>query len=116
MPAVRAHRPPHLTFRGFLLCTSPFPLAGGSATAGEGGVPPGVSDRLEQRLAVVAAEAPERGSGRAVLAQQIQDGRHDRDAVVVGVEAALAVPALPVVVGVRSAIFASCFLAECLPT
>ncbi|MFD0621811.1 hypothetical protein ACFQ2K_50895 [Streptomyces sanglieri] len=49
---------------------------------------------------MVAAEAPERGPGRAVLAQQVQRRRHDRDTAVVGVVAVLAVPpALPVVAG-----------------
>ncbi|WP_189594595.1 hypothetical protein [Streptomyces massasporeus] len=45
------------------------------STAGEGGVPAGVADRLPQVLPVLAAEAPERGPGRAVLAQQLQRGR-----------------------------------------
>jgi hypothetical protein len=34
-------------------------------TAGKGGVPAGVADRVPEVLPVLAAEAPERGPGRA---------------------------------------------------
>ncbi|MGA5040001.1 hypothetical protein ACPCA8_23505 [Streptomyces capoamus] len=59
LPAVRARRPPRLPLCGFPLRAAPlfFP---GDLVAGE----VGVADRVEQRLAVVTAEAPEGGPSR----------------------------------------------------
>lgn len=84
----RGVRTPGLPLRAAL-----FLLPGGVAAAGDVGVPAGAADRVQQRLAVVAAEAPERRSGRVVFAQQVQRDRHDRDAAVVGVVSALGVRA-----------------------
>lgn len=65
-PAVRAHGPPRLARRGFLLRAAPFLFAGCRAAASDGSVPARIANRVEQRLAAVAAEAPEGGAGRAV--------------------------------------------------
>jgi hypothetical protein len=67
--------------------------------AGERGVPAGVADRLPDVLSVLAAEASQRGPGRAVLAQQLQRGRHDRHLAVVDAEAAFDPLSLPVLAG-----------------
>ncbi|WP_371558452.1 hypothetical protein [Streptomyces longwoodensis] len=92
LPVVRADRPPRLPLCGFPLLTAPLFSPGGLAAAGEVGVPAGVADRAQQRLAVLAAEAPEGGPCRAVFAQLLKRGRHDRNAAVVGVVAALGMP------------------------
>ncbi|MFF7763902.1 MULTISPECIES: hypothetical protein [Streptomyces] len=70
-------------------------LAGSSRTHD----PSKVAARAEALLPRVAAEAPERGPCRAVLAQQLQRGRHDRHLPVVDAEAAFGPLALPVLTG-----------------
>lgn len=96
-PAARAHRSPGFPCCGFPFLAPPFLFPSFFPAAGEGGVPAGVANRVQQRLAVVTAEAPEGGPGRIVLARQLQRGCHDWDAAVIAVEAALADPAvLPV--------------------
>lgn len=101
------HGPPRLPCRGFPFLAATLLFPSGCAAAGEGGVPAGAADRVQRRLTLLAAEVSERRPGparpgRAGLAQQLQRGRRDRDAAVVGVEAILAVPAaLPVGAGGR---------------
>lgn len=51
-PAVRAHRPLCIPLRSFPLRAELLPFPGGLAAAGEGGVPAGVADRVQQRLSL----------------------------------------------------------------
>ena len=50
LPAVLAHRPPHLPLRGFPFLAAQLLLSGVLAAAGEVGVPAGFADRVQQRL------------------------------------------------------------------
>jgi hypothetical protein len=56
---------PRLPLRGSPFLTAPLLFPGGLASAGEIGVPAGIADRVQQRLAAATSETPERGPGQA---------------------------------------------------
>lgn len=78
LPAVRADRSPRLPLSGLPFPTAPFLFPSGLATAGEVGVPAGVTDRVKQRLAAVAAEAPALSFGWLFYWGAVCDDHSDR--------------------------------------
>ncbi|SEB83551.1 hypothetical protein SAMN05216482_1107 [Streptomyces sp. PAN_FS17] len=78
LPAVRVDRSPRLPLSGLPFPTAPFLFPSGLATAGEVGVPAGVTDRVKQRLAAVAAEAPALSFGWLFYWGAVCDDHSDR--------------------------------------